>query len=123
MRALVDSESNILGRFISYRVGPLRSLRRWLIARGIGYHSFEGSLDDLWIAAAKHIPWFSSTLPVDELDMALGTWDEWQTLRGQLQEDDEVHPFAINVDTLAMKLGYVVFRQGRPIGGILVHVS
>ncbi len=80
-------------------------------------------MTDLWIAAAKHIPWFSSPLAIDELDKRLCSLDEWRAMRGQILDGDKIYPFAINVDTSAMKLGYVVLRRGKPIAGVITLVS
>ena len=112
-----------LRRFLTYRIRALRSLRRCLISRGIGYVVFNGNQEDFWKVASKHIPYFSSPLSIAELDESLGTWTPWVALRAQLQPEDRIFPFAINVDTMAMRLGYVVFRKGKPLGGVVNVVS
>jgi hypothetical protein len=110
-------------RFLFYRIGLLRSLHRWLISWGVGYVAFKGSEEDFWKAASNHVPYFSSPLSVDELDESLGNWSQWVDLRAQVQPKDRIFPFAINVDTKAMRLGYVVIRQGKPIGGVVKVAS
>lgn len=112
-----------LNRFISYRIVPLRSLRRWLIARGVGYVDLDGNERAFWSVSGKHIPRFSSALTLSEVDEALRGRSEWTVLKAQIQAGDKVFPFAINVDTLAMRLGYVVLRQDKPLGGVVAAMS
>jgi hypothetical protein len=112
-----------LDRFVSYRIRPLRSLRRWLLLRGVGYVSFGKTEEEFWIVASKRIPLFSRPLTVEEVDRAYDHSKQWISLRAQLQAGDTIHPFAINVDTMAMRLGYVVLRKGKAIGGVVVVLS
>jgi hypothetical protein len=119
----MDYDFPHLDRFISCRVWPLRMLRRWLLRIGVGYVVFNGNDEDLWIAGSKHIPYFSSALPIEEIDPLLGTLEEWAALRGMIHADDKIFPFAMNVDTMAMRLGYVVLRRGKPVGGVVMISS
>lgn len=123
MVVLVDLGFPILNRFVSYRIGFLRSLRRWLISKGLGYVALGGSHEEFWSLASHHIPSFGSPVSVAELDRQLGKSKEWLVLRSQIQPHDKLFPFAINVDTLAMRLGYVVLRNGKPIGGVVLVSS
>jgi len=108
-----------LKRFLSYRIGLLRSLRRWLINRGIGYVEFTENKDDFWRKARKHIPCFSTSLKIAEFDEAILTPEQLNALQALVQPGDSIYPFAMNVDTRAMRLGYVVLRRGKPVGGII----
>jgi hypothetical protein len=119
----MDYDFPHLDRFVSYRIGVLRLLRRWLLSTGMGYVVFNGNDADFWVIASKHIPCFSTALPVEEIDRTLGDWHEWVALRGRINADDKVFPFAINVDTSGMRLGYIVLRQGKPLGGLVIISS
>lgn len=67
--------------------------------------------------------------PVDTavLDSGLkdgGLAKEWLKLRSSLQPGDEVWPFELHFRKyLGMRKGYVVLRDGRPIGGLVTLVS
>lgn len=108
-----------LSRFLSYRIELLRSLRRWLINRGIGYVEFTEDKEDFWRKAGKHIPCFSTSLKIAELEQNLLSTEQLKTIQSLVQPGDKIYPFAMNVDTRAMRLGYVVLRHGKPIGGII----
>lgn len=119
----VVNEDPILRRYISYRVAPLRWLRRQLLSIGLGYVHLKGTEEDFWAQAGKHAPWFSSPLSVEEIDELLGDWPKWLELKDSLKTGDRILPFAFNVGTMAMRQGYVVVRDGRPVGGVVTLLS
>jgi hypothetical protein len=112
-----------LNRFLSYRIGILRWVRRHLMRIGIGYVVLPGDEQALWSLASKHVPLFGSSLSTGEVDRILESLQEWASLRSQILPSDRIYPFAINLDTMAMRLGYVVLRNGKPIGGVVVISS
>lgn len=115
---LPDYEFPHLNRFLSYRVGLLRSLRRWLLWRCVGYVTWD-SPQDFWRVASRHTPCFLSSLTVEVVDGVLHDWHESQELRATIEPGDRILPVAINVDSLSMRLGYVVLRAGEPVGGVI----
>jgi hypothetical protein len=49
---------------------------------------------------------------------------EWEKLKTQMQQSDQIWPFEINVRSyLGLRWGYVLLRQGRPVGGIITERS
>lgn len=90
---------------------------------GIGYVVLRRDEEALWSLASKHVPLFGSPISTGEVDKILESWQEWVLLRTHILPSDRIYPFAINLDTMAMRLGYVVLRNGKPIGGIVVISS
>jgi hypothetical protein len=81
-------------------------------------------------AARKGLPRFRflrRSTTVDELDrLCQGTRleAEWERLKASLQPGDRIWPFSFNVRAyLGLREGYVVLRNGKPIGGIVMTVS
>jgi hypothetical protein len=81
-------------------------------------------------AARKGLPrwrFFRRPIPPEVLDrQILGTAleVEWQTLKSQMQQGDEVWPFEFHTrPSLGMRRGYLVLRAGHPVGGIVTEVS
>lgn len=118
-----------LRQFLTLRFGLLRYLRRRFV---IGYIALKGGEEEFLLAAYRNTPlaarWFRHSIDLDELDTRHGpkpgcrsSGDErWQQFRSQIRHGDEVYPFAINPDTLAMRLGYVVVRNSAPVAAIVV---
>jgi len=125
-----------LSYFLSYRMSSLRWLRSGLMRFGIGDVKFTGNEDDFLRSAHKHIPflsrWFGKRVDLTDLERRYGpnserqnrSWDRtWQEFRAEVREGDSIYPFAINFDTLAMRLGFVVVRSGRPVKCLVVVSS
>jgi hypothetical protein len=89
----------------------------------VGYVSLNPVPEDFWRVASRHTPFFSSSLSVKELDQIFLNSNAWQELRAAIQPGDKILPFAVNVDSLAMRLGYVVVRAGEPVGGVICVAS
>src|SRR5262249_46109539 len=56
----------------------------------------------------------------------LGTFleAEWRSLKARIQPGDQIWPFNFHVRRyLGMRRGYLVLRQGRPVGGVVTEVS
>ncbi len=102
-------------------------LRSYLMRMGIGYVKFDGSEAELWREAMRHVPlscrWFGRSVAVSELDAQFGDWLEWRSARKLVREGDRIWPFLINPWTMAMRKGYVIVRDGKPIGGVLTELS
>ena len=90
---------------------------------GIGYVEATGGEEDFWAKASRHVPFWPTPLSIEDVNTALGDWKDWSDLRAKLQFDDKILPFAFNVDTSAMRAGYVVLRQGKPVGGVVAVLS
>jgi len=77
--------------------------------------------------AASHAPimyrWFGKTLAVDDLGAIVGTDSKWRRIRTQLQPGDRIWPFTINPNTMALREGFVVIRDGQPIEALLTRWS
>jgi hypothetical protein len=86
---------------------------------------------EFWEQAAREgLPWFRSLrqpLSPELLDLELlGTRleGEWLQLRSRMQPGDELWPFEFHVRSyLGMRRGYLLLRQGRPVGGVVTEVS
>lgn len=85
----------------------------------------------LWQQAAQQgLPWFRflrRPLALEQLDSKFqGTRleGEWLRLRSRMKSGDQVWPFEFHVRRyLGLRRGYVVLRDGRPIGGVVTEVS
>jgi hypothetical protein len=91
------------------------------------YVALDGTEEDLWAAAATRIPlsykWLRRSVSVDSMDAEFGGFPEWVELRERVLPSDRICPFINNPDSLAMRQGFVVIRDGKPIGGIVTFVS
>ena len=123
-----DSAAEILNAFPLYRSTWLRWLRKPLAWIGVGrYERWGGSEQQFWEVALRNIPvsyrLLGRSARLADLDARFAQWSEWQDVRARIEPGDRIYPFAFNLGTLAMRLGYVIARRGRPIGGIVVLVS
>jgi hypothetical protein len=81
-------------------------------------------------ATRKGLPRFRflrRSTPLAELDRRFrGTLleSEWERLKASLQPGDRIWPFSFNTRAyLGLREGYVVLRNGKPVGGIITTVS
>jgi hypothetical protein len=116
-----------LERSLWHRYRLLRWLRRCLLNYGVGYVTMGGDEAQFWPEAMRHAPisyrWLGSSVSLDEIDAELRTSSEWSAVRKRYQHGDRIWPFIINPDTMAMRLGYVIVRNGKPVAGIITIVS
>ncbi|WP_425395215.1 hypothetical protein [Aeoliella sp.] len=86
---------------------------------------------DFWsIAARKGIPrfrWFRRSIRAEVLDRQFNgshLEDDWQALKSRMLPGDQIWPFEFHVRRyLGMRKGYLVLREGKPLGGIVTIVS
>ena len=81
-------------------------------------------------AASRGLPCFRAfrrSVPIERIDCEMSgsrLEPDWMTLKSSLEPDDKVWPFKLNVRKyLGMSRGYVVLRNGKPIGGLVIEVS
>lgn len=98
---------------------------------GSGVDDNDLTMAEFWeLAAREGLPafrWLRRSIPTEQLDKQFENGrlkEEWQTLRDRMQSGDEIWPFEFHVRSyLGMRCGYIVLRNGRPIGGIVTIVS
>jgi len=116
-----------MDRSLWQRFRPLRWMRCRLIGFGIGYVKFNGDAQQLWRAAMRHAPitfrWFGRSLTPNDLESELDGNEQWAIVKQQYESGDRIWPFVINPDTLAMRLGYVIVRNRKPVTGVVTVVS
>jgi hypothetical protein len=86
---------------------------------------------EFWEQAARtglpRFRFFRRSLSPERLDRELlGTnlAADWQALKARMQPGDRIWPFEFHVRRcLGMRRGYLVLRQGRPVGGVVTMVS
>lgn len=95
--------------------------------RGIGYVRLSGDSLEFWRQAMRHSPvsfrWFGRSLNPDDLAEELSGREQWRIAMEQYQAGDKIWPFIINPNTLAMRLGYIIVRDGKPVTGVVTLVS
>ena len=83
----------------------------------------DGTEAGLWREAARHVPfkfrWLGRSLDIATVDTQVAGMADWQDLRACLEPRDRICPFTINRNTLAMRQGFVVIRNGMAIGGVV----
>ena len=103
---------------------PPRRLRNQF---GSGYVTLDGNEEGFWKAAGRHVPfsyrWLGKSLSVEDVEASVSDSCDWQELKKRIRPGDRISPFVINENTTAMRRGFVVIRDGQPIGGIVVLVS
>ena len=91
------------------------------------YIELDGTEHGLWAAAASRIPfayrWLGRSVSLDEMNTHFQDFQPWCDLRATLESGDRICPFTINPNTSGMRQGYVVIRDGKPIGGIVTLTS
>lgn len=86
---------------------------------------------ELWERAAREgLPrfrFFRRPLSIEQLDSKmLGSRleAEWRALKTRLLPGDQIWPFEFHLRPyLGMRRGYLVLRQGYPLGGVVTEVS
>lgn len=86
---------------------------------------------EFWIQVASNgVPWFRRfrrSVPIEQLDREMSgsrLESEWMRLKSSLEPHDKIWPFQFNVRKhLGMRRGYIVLRNGKPIGGLAIEVS
>ena len=101
---------------------------RWLLSRfALGNVPLSSDQIQFWHHAMKHAPvafrWFGRSLRLEDVNAELYAHSDWQAVKPTIQSGDRIWPFIINSDTLAMRRGYVIVRDGRPVGGVVTVVS
>ncbi len=103
------------------------SLRRVLDCFGFGNVDLNGSESQLWESAARRTPfsyrWLGRSLTVADVDAEHAAYPAWQVLHASIRLWDRICPFVINPNSMAMRKGYVVIRDGVPIGGTVTISS
>ena len=91
------------------------------------YVTLDGTEHQLWSVAASRAPlayrWFGRSIAIAELDAQYPDFDQWLALRPNVQSTDRIWPFTVNPNSMSMRQGFVVVRDGSPIGGIVTIVS
>lgn len=110
-----------------YRVLVLRWLYKLLVRYGVWYVRFKGTEEHLWQEAVRHAPpsyrWFGRSLRIDDVEQELRHCPAWQQMKERIQPGDKIWPFVINPWTMAMRVGYVVVRHGKPVAGVVTALS
>ena len=79
------------------------------------------------LVAKRGLPqwrWLRKPKTIEEIEGELAGWNEWKVLKSRLREGDQIWPFHFQVRSyLGDREGYVVLRDGKPIGGVVVSVS
>jgi hypothetical protein len=82
---------------------------------------------EFWQAAARSIPFWRRFLgrsaTVEQVEAEAGRSPDWQRLRQELRPGDRIWAFEFNRRTLAYRRGFVVLRQGKPVGGVVALLS
>lgn len=89
------------------------------------------SKEAFWeLAARRELPrfrFFRRSITVEQMDRVFagdGLEGEWLALKEKMQPCERKWPFEFNVRSyLGFPKGFLVLRNGRPIGGILVMAS
>lgn len=107
--------------------------RNWLDSRTD--EELEAELEAIfWSDMAKHgLPWlrcFRRPITVDEIESsrpAILNHPDWSRLKSELKPGGEIWPFRYprwnTIKAWGFRIGYLVLRQGTPVGGVVTMVS
>lgn len=110
-----------------YRHSLLRRLRRWLTRLGYCYVPSNVDPNVFWRLAVKGVPFtfrfLGRNLTIEALEPELSNNNQWHQAKQLYRTGDRIWPFVVNPDTLGMRLGYIVVRNGTPITGVITQIS
>lgn len=97
----------------------------------ISHYTQMSTESEFWNeAASRGLPWFRSlrrSIPIEQVDREMNgsrLQPDWQELKSAMEPNDEIWPFHLNVRKyLGMRRGYIVLRNGKPIGGLIIELS